>query len=329
MSLLNVVPDAVTAASESLQTVGSSLRSVSAAVAGQTTAIAPPGADEISSAIAGIFGSHGEQFQALNSRALAFQAEFTKLLNGGAAQYASAEIANAQQAMSGLLGGAGVVNPAAAVSQVTSIDTPFGPIAVTQTFDFPAPGTSGPLTAGISAATPLGPASFAINGAVNTVASPSSVVSTLSLTSGTVNFPAPLRLLVGAAGPVVTGGYSLFNSYNAFTSAMTGGNVLGAATAFFSAPFDWTKAVLFGHQTVTLPLAGLAGSGPEVNLGIPFGGLLAPSAPLTMSVPQYSITDASGVPSVTQTWAGSNFAFGGTQFGGLGTELLKAIGLPL
>ncbi len=128
---------------------------------------------------------------------------------------------------------------------------------------------------------------------------------------------------------MITGGYSLFNSYNAFTSAMTGGNVLGAATAFFSAPFNWTNAVLFGHQTITLPLGQIGGTGPDVSLGIPFGGLFASSAPITMSVPAFSITDASAVPSVTQAWSGSNFAFGGSQFGGLGTEVLKAFGLPL
>nr|WP_082994203.1 PE family protein [Mycobacterium gordonae] len=323
MSLLTVVPDAVATASSNIESMGSSLRSASDAAVRSTTAIAPPGADEISSAITTLFGTHGQEFAAVNARAAAFQAEFVKLLNGGALQYVNAEIANAQQALSGLFGGAGVVNPAEAVSQTSSISTPFGPISITQTFDVPSSG-NGPLSAAISAVTPLGPVSFALNGAVSTVAGPPAV-STLSLTGGTVNFPTPLRLLVGAAGPTVTGGYSLFNSYNAFTSAMSGGNVLGAATAFFSAPFNYANAVLFGHQTVTLPLAALGGTGPEVNLGIPFGGLLAPSAPLTMSVPAYSVTDSG----VTQTWAGSNFAFGGTQFGGLGTELLKAIGLPL
>ncbi|WP_310786297.1 PE family protein [Mycobacterium sp. Z3061] len=328
MSVLSIVPDAVATASSNLESVGSALRSASDAAVRRTTAIAPPAADEISSAITRLFGSHGQEFAAVNARASAFHAEFVKLLNGGALQYVNAEIANAQQTLSSLLGGASVVNPAEAISQTSSISTPFGPIAITQTFDTPASG-NGPLSASISAVTPLGPVSFAINGAVSTVASPTSVVSTLGLTGGTVGFPTPLRLLVGAAGPVVTGGYSLFNSYNAFTSAMTGGNVLGAATAFFSAPFEWTKAVLVGHQTVTLPLGQLAASGPDISLGIPFGGLLASSAPLTMSIPQYSITDASAVPSITQTWTGSNFAFGGSQFGGLGTELLKAIGLPL
>lgn len=324
MSLLTVVPDAVATASSNIENLGSSLRSAGDAAVRSTTAIAPPGADEISAAITTLFGTHGQEFAAVNARAAAFQAEFVKLLNGGALQYVNAEIANAQQALSGLLAGAGVVNPAEAVSQTSSISTPFGPISITQTFDVPSSG-NGPLSAAISAVTPLGPVSFALNGAVSTVGPPA--VSTLSLTSGMVNFPTPLRLLVGAAGPVVTGGYSLFNSYNAFISAMTGGNVLGAATAFFSAPFDWTTAVLFGHQTVTLPLAALGGTGPEVNLGIPFGGLLAPSAPLTMSVPAYSVTDP--VSGATQAWSGSNFAFGGSQFGGLGTEVLKAFGLPL
>lgn len=328
MSFVTVLPEAVATASSKLENLGSTLRSASDAAVRRTTAIAPPGADEISSAITRLFGSHSQEFAAVNARASAFHAEFVKLLSGGAAQYVSAEIANAQQAVSGLLAGAGVVNPAEAMTQTSSINTPLGPISITQTFDAPASG-NGPLSASISAVTPLGPASFALNGAVSTSGTSTAIVSTLGLTGGTVNVPTPLRLLIGAAGPMVTGGYSLFNSYNAFTSAMSGGNPLAATTAFLSAPFNWTNAVLFGHQTVTLPLAGLGGSGPEVNLGIPFGGLFASSAPLTMSIPQYSVTDASAVPSITQTWAGSNFAFGGTQFGGLGTEVLKAFGLPL
>nr|WP_082978310.1 PE family protein [Mycobacterium gordonae] len=328
MSLLTVVPDAVATASSNIESMGSSLRSASDAAVRSTTAIAPPGADEISSAITSLFGTHGQEFAAVNARAAAFQAEFVKLLNGGALQYVNAEIANAQQALSSLFGGAGVVNPAEAVSQTSSISTPFGPISITQTFDVPSSG-NGPLSAAISAVTPLGPVSFAVNGAVSTVGSPTSVVSTLGLTGGTISVPTPLRLAIGAAGPMITGGYSLFNSYNAFTSAMTGGNVLGAATAFFSAPFNWTNAVLFGHQTITLPLGQIGGTGPDVSLGIPFGGLFASSAPITMSVPAFSITDASAVPSVTQAWSGSNFAFGGSQFGGLGTEVLKAFGLPL
>ena len=328
MSLLTVVPEAVAAASSNLENLGSALRGAGDAAVRRTTAIAPLGADEVSSAIARIFDSHGQEFAAVNARAASFHADFVKLLNGGAAQYVSAEIANAQQAVSSLFAGATAVNPAAAITEVGSISTPFGPISITQTFDFPDSG-NGPLSASISATTPLGPASFAINGAMSTVVSPSDVVSTLGLTSGTISVPTPVRLAIGAAGPLVTGGYSLFNSYNAITSAVTGGNVLGAATAFFSAPFDWTNAVLFGHHTLTLPVGQIGGLGPEVSLGIPFGGLFAPSAPITMSVPQYSITDASAVPSITQTWNAANIAFGGSQFGGLGIEALKAIGLPL
>lgn len=275
MSLLSVVPEAVSAASNGLEDLGSALQSVSAAAAGQTTAIAPSGADEISSAIAGIFGSHGHEFQALNARALAFQAEFSRPLNGGALQYVSAELANSQQTLSNAIGGAAAVNPAAAISEVSSVDTPFGPIAITQTFNIPDTG-NGPVSVAISAATPLGPASVSIAG--NVVTTPPSALTAetiFSLTGGTVVVPPQVRLLVGAAGPLVTGGFSLFDSYNAFSSALTGGNVLGAATTFLRAPFDWTNAVLFGHHSVTLPLGQLGGltAGPDVSLSVPFGGL--------------------------------------------------------
>lgn len=329
MSLLRVVPEAVATASSNLESVGSTLRSASDAAMRRTTAIAPPGADEISSAITRLFGSHGQEFAAVNARASVFHAEFVKLLNGGALQYVNAEIANVRQTLTTALAGAATVNPAAAISEVSSIDTPFGPVAVTQTFSFPDTG-NGPLSAGISATTPFGPASFSIAGNMTTTpTSPTTAQAILSLTGGAIVVPPQVRLLVGAAGPLVTGGFSLFDSYNAFSSALTGGNIVGAATTFLRTPFDWTNAVLFGRHSVTLPLGQLGGllAGPEVSLRIPFGGLFAPSAPLTMSVPQYSVTDS--VSGLTQTWAASDFAFAGSQFGGLGTELLKTIGLPL
>lgn len=335
MALLSVVPEAVTTASETLDNLGSALRGASAAAVSQTTAIAPPAADEISSANTALFGSHAREFEAVNARASAYHAQFVNLLSGGAAQYVSSEIANAQQTLvnainapaQALLGhpliqSAAAVNPAAATTEVSYIDTPFGRIGLTQTFIAPDNG-NGPVSGAISATTPLGNASFSINGNVSS----SVTQSTLSYTGGTFVVPPPLRLLVGAAGSVVNGGFSLFDSYSAFNSALSSGNVLGAATALLSTPFNGTNAFLFGHHSVTLPLSQLGGTtnGPSVSVNIPFGGLFAPSEPITMTVPQYSYTDSSNF---TSTITGSNFAFAGSRFGGLGAEVLKLIGLP-
>ncbi|OBK28552.1 hypothetical protein A5634_20230 [Mycobacterium asiaticum] len=332
MTSLSVVPEAVTAASANLDDLGSALRSASVAAVDRTTAITPAAADEISAAVVTLFGSHAREFETLNARASAFHAEFVNLLNGGAAKYVSAEIGNAQQALVNAINGPaqallghpliGNAAPAAATSSVSSIDTPFGPIAITQTATMPDTG-NGPLSMTMSASTPIGPASLSINGQMTT----SQTLGTLQLTGGSLLVPPQVRLALAAAGPIVTGGYSLFNSFNAFSSAVSSGNMLGAATVAATAPFDWVHACLFGHQAVSLPLGQLGGSaiGPSLDVRIPFGGLFASSAPMTMSLPQYSYT-ASGF---TQTWIGSDFAFQGSQFGGLGTEVLKLVGLPL
>ncbi|EUA90880.1 PE family protein [Mycobacterium ulcerans str. Harvey] len=50
--------------------------------------------DEVSAAISQVFGAYGQEFQALNAQAAAFQAEFEGLLSGGAAAYVSAEALN-------------------------------------------------------------------------------------------------------------------------------------------------------------------------------------------------------------------------------------------
>jgi PE family len=155
VSLLSIAPDVVTAASGNLQNLGSALRSANAAAASQTTAIAAPAADEVSSAITALLGTHAQEFQALSARATAFHDDFVNLLNGGANQYVSTELANAQQTLANtvnepaqaLLGhpligtGQGAAGAAAANAAQTvdlnglTINYPFGPfeLSLTQT----------------------------------------------------------------------------------------------------------------------------------------------------------------------------------------------------
>jgi hypothetical protein len=99
MSTLSVVPDIVSAASGNLENLGSALRNASAAAACQTTAVAAPAADEVSAAVAALLGTHAQEFQTLNAQAAAFHDEFVNRLSGGAAQYVSTELANAQQTL--------------------------------------------------------------------------------------------------------------------------------------------------------------------------------------------------------------------------------------
>ena len=82
---------------ETWAAIRSSLDDAIAAAAAPTSGVAPAAADEVSAAIARLFGTYGQNFQALNTQAAAFNQQFVGLLNGGGAAYFSTEMANAQQ----------------------------------------------------------------------------------------------------------------------------------------------------------------------------------------------------------------------------------------
>jgi PE family len=116
MSFLVATPEMVSAAAGSLAGIGSTLNEATSAAASSTTSVAAAGADDVSTAISRLFGLYGQRFQALSAHAAAFNVEFSNLLNGGAAAYLGAEIANAASAMSApaatmdpILGGLGPI----------------------------------------------------------------------------------------------------------------------------------------------------------------------------------------------------------------------------
>src|SRR5882757_1242308 len=97
MSFVIAQPEFVTAAAENLASIRSALTEAAAAASGPTSAMAAAGADEVSAAIAQMFGAYGQEFQAFNAQAAAFHNEFVNLLNGSGAAYLSTEMANAQR----------------------------------------------------------------------------------------------------------------------------------------------------------------------------------------------------------------------------------------
>jgi hypothetical protein len=99
MSFVIAQPDFVTAAAENLSGIRSSLGEAAAAAAAPTSSLAAAGADEVSAAIAQMFGTYGQEFQAVGAQAAAFHAEFVGLLNGSGAAYLATELANAQQGL--------------------------------------------------------------------------------------------------------------------------------------------------------------------------------------------------------------------------------------
>lgn len=118
MSFVIATPELVQGAAQDLAGIRSSLAEAAATAAGPTTGIVTAAQDEVSIAIASMFGNFGQEFQALSAQAQAFHEQFVGLLNAGAGAYLSTEAANAGQ---GLLGGG-----AAAALQNGSIGTYVG-----------------------------------------------------------------------------------------------------------------------------------------------------------------------------------------------------------
>jgi PE family len=94
MSFLVADTGLVSGAADDLARLGSTISEVNSAVAARTTTLASAGADEVSAAIAAVFGAHGQSYQALSAQVEAFHDQFVQNLFGGAQAYTAAEAAN-------------------------------------------------------------------------------------------------------------------------------------------------------------------------------------------------------------------------------------------
>src|ERR1700739_898899 len=94
MSFVIASADALVSASRDLSGIGSAVRSANLAAAPSTTSVMAAASDEVSGAIAAVFGAHGRQFQELSARVAAFHDEFVGSLSGGGLRYAGTEAAN-------------------------------------------------------------------------------------------------------------------------------------------------------------------------------------------------------------------------------------------
>lgn len=92
---MQVAPESLITASRELAAIGSELDFAHLKAAAPTTDIASAASDEVSTAIAGVFGLHAEEFQKVSARAAAFHDQFTQTLTNGAHAYASAEASSA------------------------------------------------------------------------------------------------------------------------------------------------------------------------------------------------------------------------------------------
>ena len=94
-SFMSTSLGAFSAAAQDLTGIGSTIREANAAAARATTQVAAPAQDGVSAAISALFGSYGQEYQALSARVAAFHARFVRALTGAAGTYATAEVANA------------------------------------------------------------------------------------------------------------------------------------------------------------------------------------------------------------------------------------------
>jgi hypothetical protein len=104
MSYLVTTPDWVAAAVGDLTTIGSALQEATTTASLPTTGIAAAAADEVSAALAELFGGFGQEFQTVSAQVSSYQADFVRLLNGSAAAYVNAEIASAGDLLANVVG---------------------------------------------------------------------------------------------------------------------------------------------------------------------------------------------------------------------------------
>ncbi len=94
MAYVLTQPQVMASAAADVAAIGSTINEATAAAAGRTTGVAAAAADEISAAIAKLFSSYAQEWQAVIGQAEAFHSEFAQALTAGANAYANAEAAS-------------------------------------------------------------------------------------------------------------------------------------------------------------------------------------------------------------------------------------------
>lgn len=306
MSFVVVIPDLVTTAAQDLAGIHSALSEAAAAAAGPTTAVVAAAEDEVSAAIASVFGELGQDYQALCAQAVAFHGQFVNQLAGSAAAYLSTEAASAQQAVSNAVnaaaaaptdigGSLGAVlgayeslfaNTAANLSGIGNTWVNVTEPALLQAFAtqvsvpqrIAAAFDSGDL---LSLLNVTGQGGLGYANLAQQLTAPISVSLTSlspSRASIAVGLGLPTLLAFDALGAQVNAASAAAASSAAFSSAVQAGNPVGAAIALIDAPANVANGLLNGQETVgvNLPLPGLS-----LAANVPFTGLFAPLQPWT------------------------------------------------
>lgn len=113
MSFVFTQPQLLAEAATNLAGIGSSLTAANSAAALPTTSVLAAGADEVSTAMANVFGSHAQQYQQMSAQAANLHQQFVQAMNSAGNAYAGAEAANAKpMAGGGATAGGGAGAPA-------------------------------------------------------------------------------------------------------------------------------------------------------------------------------------------------------------------------
>ena len=91
MSFLVLAPDMVESAATDIAQIADAVRAGNLAALLSTTPLAAAAADEVSAAIAALFGGHANEYQAAAAQAATYHEQFVSVLTGSAATYAGAE----------------------------------------------------------------------------------------------------------------------------------------------------------------------------------------------------------------------------------------------
>jgi hypothetical protein len=87
MSFVIAAPEFLTATATDLATLGSTIGGANAAAAASTETVLAAGADEVSTAVAALFGAHAQSYRATSAQAAAFHEQFVRILTAGAALF--------------------------------------------------------------------------------------------------------------------------------------------------------------------------------------------------------------------------------------------------
>ncbi len=95
MTYLITAPELLATTAADVGEIGLAITDANADAAGPTTGLVAAAEDEVSEAIAKLFGGYGRQYQALLTQATAFHSEFTQTLAAAGNAYARAEATSA------------------------------------------------------------------------------------------------------------------------------------------------------------------------------------------------------------------------------------------